>query len=274
MARARRPQRATSAAAGQPLVAAGEHGIVDGSVAGDNPSENREDRADDGNGRRADSDETSLPAEPAAPAPAATAGGGVRTAFWLGARPRLADVVDLIRGDIDGYRLTRYLLALLLLDWKPKADAVLTAHGRAGGDRASVRAGLLLTPAAALVLPLLSCRTLSWKPEPESAARPVRLLPQPSWPRRLAADQLTGLLPEAALRLRMERIPVTGFDTDWACVTEPGLGPRLAAAGLLRYDKADVRRMLARVAAVSRRFPSNADGAGTETSDTPVEESS
>jgi CRISPR-associated protein Csx17 len=192
---------------------------------------------------------------PAAKRATADTGAGSGTAFRAGASPRLDDVVDLLRGDLDDRRLARYLSALVLLDWDRVGDDLLSRHARRDGG-SGPRAAALLPPAAALVLPLLSGRLIVWR---GSAADPevrARMAPQPGWPRRLAADQLAGLLPETAMRLRMERIAVTGADGDWAHAAEPGLGPRLAAAGLLRLTLSDLSRMLSRVA------PRSSDKAG------------
>ncbi len=183
--------------------------------------------------------------------------GTVETAFRFGVYPRLRDVAALIVGDLDDAALARTLSALLLLDWNSAADRELDRHVASDHEAASTGAVHLLPPAAALILPMLSCQQVRWQVSTEVERRP-QLAPQTTWPRRLAADQLTGLLPEVALRLRMAGIGVVGADAAWSHAATPALGPALAAAGLLRLKPSDVRAMLRLVAPPDPAVPTTA----------------
>jgi CRISPR-associated protein Csx17 len=154
---------------------------------------------------------------------------GVRIAFARGMVSRASDIHALVTGDSDDTRISALLSGLLTIDWAGLADQVLP--GQADAD-----------PAIDLLLPFASTTALRLRAE-DGTSWPLLVRPGTAWAARLVAQNIGGVLGDAAHRLRVGglRFVVTPRS---ATVD----GTRLAAALLLRASTPDMMSALGRVA--------------------------
>lgn len=140
---------------------------------------------------------------------------GVQTAFrWRVASP-LADVVAFVSDDLDDDRIGSLLAGLLLLDWRQRVEVGQWFQHRAAPGVAP--------PAWALLAPFFHGRPI------EVDGQAVALLPQATWPPRLACGRLEPVIEEAVRRLRIAALDPAVTDSRVIAATAP-TGTRLAAA--------------------------------------------
>jgi CRISPR-associated protein Csx17 len=145
---------------------------------------------------------------------------GVQPAFRYGLFAPADDVARFVLGELDDERFSALLQALLLLDWTPLPRRQWESRHYAG----------FIPPAWSLLAPFFH-----GKPIRISGGKELRLLPEGSWPRLLAADRTADVLTAALRRLRVARLhPVLeGAAARQITATAPP-GERIAAALLVQ----------------------------------------
>ena len=158
---------------------------------------------------------------------------GVDTAYSFRLPVPAADIALLLADELDQQLLQRCLAALLLLDWDARVDATTWPHG----DVATPP-----SPAWWLLAPFFCGRAI------EHHRTQVRLVPQTSWPARLASGAVAGVLDEAVLRMEIARMKppfaksgASGIETIARCGPS---GPVLAAALLCPISTGTAARLL------------------------------
>lgn len=154
---------------------------------------------------------------------------GVRIAFSRGLVVHASDIHALVSGEVDDRRVADLVAGLITVDWTGLADHVLP-----GGPASDLPIDLLLPFASTTALNIRAEDGTTW---------PLLVRPGSEWPVQLAAGKTSGVLVDAAHRLRTggPRFVVTPTHA-------PADGARLAAALLLRATRSDMIAALRRVA--------------------------
>jgi CRISPR-associated protein Csx17 len=152
---------------------------------------------------------------------------------WRLAAP-VADVGAFVSGALDDGHLGRLLSALLLLDWTRPVDTSRWFEG--------TRPGLgSRTPAWEVLAPFFHGRPIEVRDETT-----VDLLPQASWPPRLAQGRVQPVIEEALRRLRIACLAPAPANPGAIARSAPS-GRRLAAALLCPLSNGAVATLLRRV---------------------------